>query len=118
MLEELLQRINDNYDGNEDGVVSATTLLKPVQQTILKKRYKGMFRELNRDKANIGTIIHQGLEYFMNSSNLIQERRLYGDVKGHRISGKFDYYDLHRNVLGDIKSTSTYVYKRGDFEAI
>jgi len=110
---EFLERLNYLIDGDYDiheGVVSTTTLIKPIQMQLLSKRYKGALKQGDRSKARIGTLIHKGMESFMNSDDFIQEQRLFMTINGVKISGKFDAFDLKRRVVIDYKSTSTYTY--------
>lgn len=111
--------IKDRYiDENEEpSDYSATTLISPVQQTILKKRYPD--NHIIRDVTDyywafIGSIAHTVLEEaWRESMGSIVERRIYAEVDNTTISGKIDCY--HNGEIRDYKSTKAYKIIKGDY---
>lgn len=111
LLEELGYAVDNDYDYHE-GVVSNTTLIKPLQMQILYKRYKGALNDSgNKDKRRAGTIMHKGYEFYRSGDeNILQEIRLFSEINGKKISGKFDEYHKITGVVGDFKTTGTFTY--------
>jgi len=111
--------IKDRYtDENEEpSDYSATSLISPVQQTILKKRYPD--NHIIRDVTDyywafIGSIAHTVLEEaWRESMGSIVERRIYAEVDNTTISGKIDCY--HNGEIRDYKSTKAYKIIKGDY---
>lgn len=112
---------HDEYD-HEEGVWSATSLMKPIRMAALEKRYDD---ELVMDVSDLiaakyGTDIHNGFERAKMPPGFVQEMRLYAEVIGHRISGKIDlrkYIEMHKAwKMIDIKSTSVWKYIFGEFK--
>ena len=104
---------NDLYE-YEEGVISATTLLKPVQAVKLYEQYKEHITVDVEEvfNARVGTAIHESFAK-LNMKGYIQELRLYSKVQGQRISGQFDFMqELPNNqyMLEDLKTTSVWTY--------
>lgn len=118
-LPDYLQRWleQDDYDYVE-GVISATGLLSPIRQTVLKSRH---FEELEIDLADliarrIGTGIHKSFEEVV-MPRITQEQRGIVEIDGRKISGKYDMLkDLGhgRHRIIDIKTTGVYNYMYGN----
>lgn len=114
----------DEYD-YVPGVYSATTLMKPIRQIILTERH---YDELEMDISDLiasryGTAIHSAFEKVDFGETITQEERVFTEVDGKKISGKFDMLEKIEDALFkiiDIKSTSVwnYVYdnKTEDFK--
>jgi len=112
--------LKDRYtaDDDEEYDYSVTTIVAPIQQTILARKNKNNL--VVRDVTDffwsfLGSIAHQVLEEGWHQSlNSIVEKRLYIDVLGLRISGKFDCYG--NEEIRDYKSTKVYKVTKGDYE--
>lgn len=107
----LLEAIrNDDYDRGECDI-SVTQLIAPPQIRYLKNKYKGKITEEASDCIwrLMGQAVHTILER-ANSTD-IREERLYTDILGWRVSGKFDNLALENGHLSDYKITSTYAVK-------
>lgn len=96
---------------------SVSTLISPVQQTILKRRYKD--DHLVPDVTDLtwsffGSIAHAQIEeaWHANLGSKIEER-LYHKYNGVTISGKFDCYD--NGEIKDWKFTKVYKITKNDF---
>lgn len=127
---------NYNYDGR-DNVISVTTLLKPIRQIVLGRRYKDCMKEIDAENliaSSMGTALHDSVEkawkdkdkvlnildnlgYIASESiynDVILERRSEKELNGYIISGQFDI--AFRGTVCDIKSTSVYSYIFGSKE--
>ncbi|MHA1137995.1 MAG: PD-(D/E)XK nuclease family protein [Candidatus Thorarchaeota archaeon] len=102
----------DEYD-YEEGVISATGLLRPIRATVLAKLND---EEVSIDIADLiaaryGTAIHDSFEKVM-IPNTIQEKRMYADVGSYKVSGKPDIMKIVGQgptyQMVDIKSTSVW----------
>lgn len=111
--------MKDRYTdlSEEPSDYSATTLISPIQQTILKRRYPKdhIVRDvIDSYWAFIGSIAHTVLEEAWHESiGSVVEKRLYVDVLGKSISGKMDCY--HNGEIRDYKSTKAYKLIKGDY---
>lgn len=116
--DEVVQWIlTDDYD-YEEGVYSATRLIKPVRAVVLEQRH---YDEIEIDVSDliqmrIGTAIHDSFER-VKLKDCIQEERYHHDIGKFRISGKPDIIKQLKSgkssFLKDIKTTSawTYIYQ-------
>ena len=105
-------------DYNNNGTYSATTLLKDPKEIILFNRHKD---EITEDVSEhvyslLGTSVHYILEKAEEGENQFKEERLYYKIGDDTISGKFDFYDMEEEMLGDYKVTTVYKYIMGDTE--
>jgi hypothetical protein len=105
-------------DYNNNGTYSATTLLKDPKEIILFNRHKD---EITEDVSEhvyslLGTSVHYILEKAEEGENQFKEERLYYKFGNDTISGKFDFYDMEEEMLGDYKVTTVYKYLLGDNE--
>lgn len=105
-------------DYNNNGTYSATTLLKDPKEIILFNRHKD---EITEDVSEhvyslLGTSVHYILEKAEEGENQFKEERLYYKFGDDTISGKFDFYDMKEEMLGDYKVTTVYKYLLGDNE--
>lgn len=111
----------DYYEKDEDGKetdYSATTLVAPVQQTVLLRRYAGtgklkVFDVIDRFWAFVGSIAHLVLEEH-GHDDCIMEKRFYAKILGKTVSGKIDHY--RDRIITDYKSTKAYKIQKGAFE--
>lgn len=122
----------DGYDYSEDeSVISATSIMKPIRQIILGRRYKDSVKEVDVEdliSTSMGTALHDSVENawknkdkviealtnmgYMNTEDIYDgitfEKRTIKDIDGYKISGKFDL--VFQGIVADIKSTSTWTY--------
>lgn len=116
--EEIVKVLTKNRynENNEDlGDYSATTLVAPIQQTILKRRYPDKlktFDVIDMFHSFVGSIAHKVLEEHGSDASLV-EKRFYANVLGKKISGQVDHYK--DGVITDYKSTKAYKIMNGDF---
>ena len=107
--------VNDPYTkGGAD--YSATELIAPVQQTILKHRY---YSQLSEDVADriwslLGQCAHTVLER-ADVKNALQEERIFADMMGKQISGAADLY--HNETISDYKVTTVWTAIKGNRRA-
>lgn len=111
--------MKDRYssEDDEDYDLSVTTLIAPIQQTILLQRHKE--DQVVRDVTDyfwsfLGSIAHQVLEEgWHRSLGSVVEKRLYLTVHGMKIGGKFDNWG--NRELRDYKSTKVYKVTKGNY---
>ena len=117
---EIVQAITkDRYTDPNDqpSDFSASSLVAPIQQTILKRRYPD--KQVVPDVMDLfflfkGSVGHQVLEdAWHESMGSKVEERLYIQVMGKTISGKFDCYQ--EGEVRDYKFSKVYKYMKGDF---
>lgn len=115
--EQIVNAIRQD-DYNNYGTYSATTLLKDPKEIILFQRHKDEIVEdaSERVYSLLGTSVHYILEKTKEGENQFKEERLYWNVGGDTISGKFDFYDMAEEMLGDYKVTTIYKYLMHDTE--
>lgn len=109
----------DDYD-YEEGTISATTILKPLQMYLLEQRYSDLLEEdvMDRLHTKIGSAIHNSLEQIHLKGEL-REQRLRYNFCGYELTGKFDLMLLNSSneyKLIDFKTTKTYKWVVNDFE--
>ena len=118
--EEVCRAImKDRYTAEEDEEFdfSASTLVAPVQQTVLKHRHKDSL--VVRDVTDyfwafLGSIAHTVLEEaWKKTVNSFVEERLYTTTEGKILSGKLDCYA--DGQVRDYKSTKAYKIMKGDY---
>jgi len=110
----------DSYD-YEDNVWSASALKMPSRMFALNQLHKEELALDVRDMipAVYGTAAHLMFENTdLTEFGFEQEKRVYAEVLGQKISGKYDMLKktLKGFKLHDIKSTSTYKYLNKDFK--
>lgn len=108
---------SDNYSGDVTGKktdYSATSLVAPVQQTILKKRYPNIQAEdvMDRVWALLGSGVHNIIEGHA-SEGAVVEKRLYKKVLDKTLSGQVDHYK--DGVITDYKVTTSFKVCKGDY---
>lgn len=94
---------------------SASNLVAPVQQTILKKRYpdSGDGDVIDKLWSMFGSIAHELLEEHGSEESLV-ENRFYCTVLGKVLSGQIDHYKSKE--ITDYKTTSAYKVKTGSYD--
>ena len=102
----------------KDKRYSVTTLLSPIRETMLKRRYHD---EIKTDASDLiwalwGTGIHKALEVNAKDGELLEQGLGADIIHGYRLTGYADMIDLNRKMVVDYKSTSVWQYINGDFE--
>lgn len=94
---------------------SATTLIAPTQQTILKRRYPDANSEdaIDRVWSMFGSIAHTLLEEH-GTEDSITEKRFYIEVLGKTISGQVDHYK--DGIITDYKTTSAFKITKRSYD--
>lgn len=108
---------NDDYDRGESDI-TVTELIAPPRMVALRKKHAGEITEDAADRiySLIGQSIHTILERAGETD--LREMRLYADVDGWRLGGKFDHLALVINpdfehVLTDYKVMSVWEATNG-----
>lgn len=122
--------IADDYDYKEGNYLSATDLLRPSQELVLRSQVKVQTLNLvDSISATIGSAIHKAYEDAMNNPDVVreamevcginpkiydaldirQEQRLEKEYLGFTIGGKFDL--CIDGELRDLKTMNPYSYK-------
>jgi hypothetical protein len=111
----LKDRYTDENDKPSD--FSATTLIAPTQQTVLRERHESRPMDVtDYTWSFFGSVIHQVLEDSADEEEeIVQEERLYMDISGITLSGKLDCYFPNRKMILDYKSTKAYKIMKGDY---
>jgi hypothetical protein len=112
--------MKDRYTAEDDEEFdfSASTLVAPTQQTVLKNKYRDSL--IVRDVTDyfwafLGSIAHTVLEEaWKEKANSFVERRIYTEIEGKTVSGKLDCYA--DNQIRDYKSTKSYKIMKGDYK--
>ena len=102
---------NDDYDKGESDF-SITGLLSPPQKNYLTEKH---WEEMEEDASDriwslLGTSVHNMLEKGLGEGSRGEER-LFAEIGGSVISGKFDHLDIKNKTLSDYKCTSAYAVK-------
>ena len=113
--------VKDRYSSEDDlpSDYSVTTLISPIQQTILRRRFPD--KRAIPDVMDLfwsfkGAVGHTVLEDAWNASQKSRiEERLYTEIQGKTISGKFDCYDIENKEIVDFKFTKVYKFIKQDF---
>lgn len=98
---------------------SATTLLKPVREILLNRRYDSV---LMRDCSEMiwllfGKAVHKILEEYGTGENEFTEERLEVAMdSGYTVSGILDFYDIDKGEVADYKTASVWKVIYKDFE--
>lgn len=101
---------------NEEGCVSATTLLKGVKEIVLTSRH---WNEMEDDVANRvwaiwGQAVHSLLEH--ETPDTFVEESVSADVNGMKVTGRMDCYDPAEGILYDYKTASAWKVIYKDFD--
>ena len=98
---------------------SATTLLKPVREILLKRRHDS---KLECDCSEMiwllfGKAVHSILEQYGTGENEFTEARLEVELEnGYTVSGILDFYDMKKGEVVDYKTASVWKVMYKDFE--
>jgi hypothetical protein len=112
--------VKDRYTVEEElpSDYSATTLIAPIQQTILKRRYPDklrVFDAIDMFWSFMWSIAHSVLEEAWHEGiGSRVEERLYANVGDKVLSGKLDCYA--NGMVRDYKTTKVYKVTKGDYE--
>lgn len=90
---------------------SVTTLLKPVREILLKRRYEQEYEQDCSDMIWLlfGKAVHSILEsYGTGDSEFVEERLSYKLENGYTISGVIDFYDIDKGEVVDYKTASVW----------
>ena len=101
---------------NEQGTLSATTLLKGEKEIVLYDRH---FDELEQDAADMvwasfGTALHLLME--KQNDDAFKEEFFETQVGEFKVTGRVDRYDLEHEILEDWKTASTWKVIYQDFD--
>lgn len=115
-LPEAFVKAIQNARHNEEGCLSATTLLKGTKEIILENRH---FDEIVIDASDevwsvFGTATHTVLEH--QEDEAFKEEKFSVDVLDYKVTGKVDRYDMAHETLEDWKTTSVWKVIFHDFE--
>lgn len=103
--------------------LSVTELMNPPRITILQDRHRTNVPKTDVSSfipALTGNGVHDQLQRYLKRENMVNpgtwyvERRMLYVHDGTRIAGRFDAM-YNKEILYDIKVTSTYKYENGDF---
>ena len=97
----------DFYDYPEG--INASALIDPPRIYYLRERHKDEIKIDISDRLWMvwGQAVHEALAKTP-LKNCIQEHRIFVDVNGIKISGKFDVFRLNKKILTDYKTTSVW----------
>jgi hypothetical protein len=127
-IEVVAAILKDRYttEGEESSDYSASTLVQPIQKTVIERRNKWDGKDPKEHKLKIfdvmddffsfmGSVAHQVLEdaWHTNMGGIV-EKRLYMEVPGGEIlSGKMDRFV--DGLIKDFKNTKVYKIMKGDY---
>lgn len=111
----IVRSLESNYE-YKDKRYSVTSLLNPVRETLLKRRYHD---EIETDAVDMiwalwGTGIHKMLENQNEDGELSEQQLEHQFSNGYTLSGYADFIDLNNNEILDYKSTSVYQFNNQD----
>jgi hypothetical protein len=95
---------------------SVTSLLSPIRETLLKRRYNELVETDAVDMiwALWGTGIHKILEQETGLGQFSEVKLEHSFESGYTLSGVADFIDLNKRIVIDYKSTSVYQYNNTD----
>jgi hypothetical protein len=114
--EAMIRALQSDYEYKEKRY-SVTTLLAPIRETMLKRRYHD---SIETDASELiwalwGTGIHKALEVSPKDGELLEQGLGAEIINGYKLTGYADMIDLNRKMVIDYKSTSVWQYVNGDF---
>ncbi len=98
---------------------SVTTLLKPVREILLNRRYNDVIEQDCSDMiwALFGQATHAVLEkYSVGKTEFAEEKLEYKLDNGYTVSGVIDLYDMEKSEVVDYKTASVWKIIKRDFE--
>lgn len=107
----------DNYEIKPKRY-SVTTLLKPVREILLKRRYNAVIEQDCSDMIWLlfGKAVHSILEQYSDGANEFAEEKLAVEVDGYTVSGVIDLYDIDKEEVVDYKTASVWKVIYKDYE--
>lgn len=111
----MVRALESDYE-YKDKRYSVTTLLSPIRETLLKRRYH---LETEADASDLiwalwGTGIHKALEVEAQEGELLEQGLGADIIDDYRVTGYADLIDLNANKIVDYKSTSVWQYVKGE----
>lgn len=98
---------------------SVTTLLKPVREILLSRKYNNVIEQDCADMIWMlfGQATHAVLEkYSVGKTEFAEERLEYKLENGYTVSGVVDLYDMEKSELVDYKTASVWKVIKRDFD--
>ncbi len=98
---------------------SVTTLLKPVREILLGRRYNDVIEQDCSDMiwALFGQATHAVLEkYSVGKTEFAEEKLEYKLENGYTVSGVIDLYDMEKSEVVDYKTASVWKVIKRDFD--
>lgn len=113
--EAIVKSLESNYKYT-DKRYSVTSLLSPVRETLLKRRYHDQTEADAVDMiwALWGTGIHKILEQETGLGQFSEVQLEHKFDNNYTLSGYADFIDLNKRIVIDYKSTSVYQYGNSD----
>ena len=112
-----VEKMQENYQDDDLGDITTTTLIDPPQISALKNRYKEKLVEDVTDRlwALQGQIMHMILE-LATPKGTQAEQRIGAEVSGWKVTGKYDL--IEGQTLFDYKYTTvwSFVYGKPEWE--
>lgn len=104
--------VNDPYERG-DADISVTQLIDPPRKVALEEQHAMDLEEDASDR--VWSLMGQAIHTILERANVtgIVEERLYTEVEGWRVSGKYDHLDLTDGVLTDWKMASVWEWVYG-----
>jgi len=115
--EPIVQAVQSDYE-YKDKRYSVTTLLKPIREIMLLRRYSDRCVVDVSDLiwSLFGTAVHSILENSTHTEHLIQEQKVEIKIGEYTLSGRYDLYNTQEQSVIDYKVTSTYKVVKQEFE--
>lgn len=121
----MLWLVDDDYDHDErENSISATTILKPMRQILLGRKYKELEKKIDVSDLiarRIGQAIHSSIEKSlsinldknlkkigMTKPDITTEHRTTKEIDSFIISGKYDI--VANRIVRDVKTTSVWSF--------
>jgi hypothetical protein len=113
--EAMVKALTSDYE-YKDKRYSVTSLLSPLRETLLKRRYHD---QIETDAVDMiwalwGTGIHKILEQETGLGQFSEVQLEHKFDNNYTLSGYADFIDLNKRVVIDYKSTSVYQYGNSD----
>lgn len=108
----------DTEKHNQNGCVSATTLIRGAKEIILSNRHWDDITEDASDRvyALLGTAVHKYLEDQNDNEGVLREVEFKKQVGNKLVTGRLDRFDPSTETITDWKVTSVYKVKNSDYK--
>lgn len=115
--EPIVEAVQNDYE-YKDKRYSVTTLLKPIREIMLLRRYNDRCVVDVSDLiwSLFGTAVHSILENSSHSEHLLREQKIEIKIGEYTLSGRYDLYNTQEQSIIDYKVTSTYKVLKQEFE--